>query len=186
MGHNWIDTKSSATINLESKISNNGNDSNAINLKEKSCSDCHRTRFSFFYFYQFVRIGIHGVGVIAVDHAVELADHGHVSEPVDEIIIVAMASRVLVNETALFQFEAPVVVIARARDPACTASVRTLIVVQQRLLQRDAVEIDVLFNVAAVGGAGLAVIIPGPEFLPESGHQRRVVRHGDARKPTTL
>lgn len=177
--------KRQSIINLARKIINNGNDyyAHRARLKEKQCGDCHRTRFSF---YQFVRIGVQGVRVIAVDHAVKLADHGHVGEPVDEIIVVAMAGGVLVNETTLFQFQAPVVVVARARGPARTAPVRTLVVVQQRLLQRDAVEVDVLFDVATVGGAGLAVIVPGPEFFPECGHQRRVVRHGDARKPTRL
>lgn len=122
--------------------------------------------------------------VISVDHAVQFADHGHVGEPVDEIVVVAVASGILVNETAFFQFEAPIVVVAGARGPARAAPVRALVVVQKRFLQRDAVEVDILLDVAAVGRAGLAVIVPGPEFLPERGHQRRVVRHGDARKPT--
>lgn len=110
--------------------------------------------------------------VVAVDDA-ELVVQRHVGELVREIVVVAVARGILVNETALFQFEASVVVRVRGQRTAAVDVVTddaaeqyafrdlsvdgTLGVVQQRLFQRHAVEIHVFLDVTA-GGGGLSVI----------------------------
>jgi hypothetical protein len=100
---------------------------------------------------------------------------------VDKIVVAVVASRILVNETALFQFEAFVVVVRiqdGGRFPVAVAeqhalrSLRflVLVVVQQRLFQGYAVEVHVFFDVTTVRPTGLAVV-SGSQFFSERGHQ---------------
>lgn len=97
--------------------------------------------------------------IILVDD-LELVNQRHVCEIVSEIIVVMITSGILINETAFFQTKAFAVV--RVRCPVAVVEQYVLrrlylriLVVQERLFQRHAVEIYVFLDVTTVGGIGL-------------------------------
>lgn len=147
-----------------------------VPCENNNCERIERNRRNDFY--QFVRLRVQGLRVIAVDHS-ELVDQRHVRKLVDEIVVAVVASGILVDETALFQLEAFVVVRIRGggRGPVVVAEQYALgrlrllvLVVQQRLLQGYAVEVHVFLDVTTVRPTGLAVV-SGSQFFSERGHQ---------------
>lgn len=145
--------------------------------ENNNCERIERNRRNDFY--HFVRLRVQGLRVIAVDHS-ELVDQRHVRKLVDEIVVAVVASGILVDETALFQLEAFVVVRIRGggRGTVVVAEqyalgrlrLLVLVVVQQRLLQGYAVEVHVFLDVTTVRPTGLAVV-SGSQFFSERGHQ---------------